>query len=353
MIGSPFRVAVALVAAVLVNMLIASAAWAQDCSGYAGTAVAQSKEYRERSCSGGLAEWWSEVPAYHANWCNSLPAGSPLPAKGTKDREAVLVECRQATPSPAGAAASAGEPGLPQILTVPGQVERCRGLTGDDRDLCMVQLVFGERNPELCAEVPESRCAAIVGATLMERCAELADEERLVCEMAVAKETQSIEACEDASERAGCVALVAAGRGNPDAIFTALEPGPDRDLAISMYAAELRDPALIDLITDNRTRDQALISIVAPIGIGAREVVPSDFCNQLRGGYEDDGGEGEETVAGHCRAAVALTNFAVTRQAAAETDAESEAVEAAVRQITEALARGELSVEELEGLVGR
>lgn len=340
------ELAASLAAASLIGMMAPSVAWAEDCEAYATSAIDQSAEYRELSCSGGLTEWWNETRPYHANWCHSLPADSPLPANGTRDREAVLSACRDA--------ARAAEPGVPRIATLPEQIERCRRLSGDERDLCMVQLVFREENPALCAEIPESRCAAIIGATLMEKCQGLSDDdERLVCETAVANETGAVEACKGASQRPGCVAAIAAKRGSPDVIFTAFEPGPERDFAISMLASELRDPAVVELITDNRAHDKALVSIAAAIGIRNGETLPREYCDRLRGGYDDLDGEGEASIAQYCRVAVAITNFAVTQRNMAETEAEYDGIKDALRAMSEALGRQELSPDQLEELLAR
>lgn len=72
-----------------------SLAQAADCGQYAAVAVAQSQEYKNLGCSGGNPDWWRVDPAYHRNWCVSLPAGSAEPARGTASREAVLQQCRQ------------------------------------------------------------------------------------------------------------------------------------------------------------------------------------------------------------------------------------------------------------------
>ncbi len=83
-----------------IALAIAASLWttgalAQSCDQYAANAVAQTQEYQNLGCSGGSPDWWSVDPAWHRNWCVSLPAGSSEPANGAASREGVLQQCRQ------------------------------------------------------------------------------------------------------------------------------------------------------------------------------------------------------------------------------------------------------------------
>ncbi len=77
----------------------AAAALAVDCAKYGDDAKRQSEEYAALNCEGGQPEWWRVDHEYHARWCRSLPANSPLPALGTAEREAVLKTCREGAPA--------------------------------------------------------------------------------------------------------------------------------------------------------------------------------------------------------------------------------------------------------------
>jgi len=78
------------------------------CDGYAASAVQQTQEYRKLGCAGGDPSWWNDNPAYHRNWCLSLPAGSFAPGNGRAMRDGVLQRCRLAQSRSGGAAASTG-----------------------------------------------------------------------------------------------------------------------------------------------------------------------------------------------------------------------------------------------------
>ncbi|MEX1179716.1 MAG: hypothetical protein WEB63_02735 [Cucumibacter sp.] len=231
---------------------------------------------------------------------------------------------------------------------------RCSGEGGDRRDECLVRLVFKQEDVALCAEIPESRCSAIGGTALMQRCADLPIDQLLICEVAVAQEPGAVEACDVASEPTGCVAAVAANRMDLQNILGHLRDPQARDMAIALNATELRDLRAIDLIEDNHALDLALVAIVSSIGIGLSEVIDPARCNRLRGGYEDAsvGRDEEGAVRRLCGWAVELSNFAVMRQNMAETDQERAAFVSMFRELVGALERGEVTFDELSAPTG-
>lgn len=238
----------------------------------------------------------------------------------------------------------------PRILSIPEQVDRCRALSGDQRDECLVGLVLRHKDVSLCDKIPESRCATIVGSALMQNCADLTGDERLHCEIQVAQQVGSVEACDGAAARTGCITAVAAGRKDPKIIVDNIDDARDRDIAIALYATELRDPSAIDLIEDNHRHDLALVSIVSSIGVGLRQMIDPEYCRRLRGGYDGDGDE--ESVRSLCHAAVGFSNFVQSRRDAAETPAEDDAVVAMVKDLVGAIERGEVNLRDLAGLSG-
>jgi len=241
----------------------------------------------------------------------------------------------------------------PRILTVPELIEGCRSLTGDPRDECLVNLALFEQDAAICQAAPESRCAEILGTILMPRCDRYAGDERFACEIAVAQETASVEACAAALDRNACVGAVASVRDDPQIIVDNIGDAAARDIALATHAAVRRDPAAVDLIADNRQHDLARVYIVSSIGVGLARIIDPSYCDGMRGDYDDDADqEGEDDVRRLCDMAVAFSNLVTARQAVAETAAERNAVATMIQDIVAAMERGEVSVDDLVALAG-
>ena len=239
---------------------------------------------------------------------------------------------------------------IPRIATVPEQVESCRSLSGAERDDCLVYLAIREEDPALCQAAPESKCAEILGTILMQRCSQFSGEERSVCEIAIAQEFATVAVCTAAADPAVCVGAVAAVRSDPQLIVDHVDDPLTRDQMLSTYAADKHDASAVALIEDNRRHDLARTFIVSSIGFGANRIVDSSYCDGMRGGYDDDADqESEQSVRELCDLAVAFSNFATARAAVVETEAEKTALIGMIEDISAAVARGEISADDLIG----
>jgi len=241
-----------------------------------------------------------------------------------------------------------------RIPTAEEQVAQCAVFAGSSRDECVVNLVFTHEDPALCGLAPDSRCAAIVGELMMERCnTRYAGDELLFCEIAVAQETGVVEACTHATEVAGCFAAVAAKRGDPRLIVEHLGDPLARDMALATYAMSEADPSVLELIEDNRRHDLGMAAVVPSIAIGRGERVDPAYCNRLRGGYESsDEGLGAEGTRELCEATVAFSNRAAAMREVAETEAEREAVGEMIAELSAAVERGEIELGDIIALGG-
>jgi hypothetical protein len=247
----------------------------------------------------------------------------------------------------------------PRIPTLDERIAQCRSMTGEQRDQCAVHLAAIFKDPTICARIPESRCAAVLATEMMKECAASSSDpkERLVCQTAVAMKMQSVESCKRASLPYGCIAAIASAKKDPQIILKNIDDPKLRDLAIANYAADARDPNAIELIGDNETYDGARIFIIFSIGYGRDRLIDPSYCNGLRGGYQGEYAEDNETSNRQlCPAFVAESNAAVNIQDAAETEAERDAAAARIRNlnagIQKALERGDVTLAQIAAGLG-
>jgi len=87
----------------------AEAAKRQRCAGYAGLAVAQSKEWFERGCGPTTdRNRWSTNYRGHYGWCMSLPANDSSPEGESRARRGPLSQCRTINPLPGSGGSASG-----------------------------------------------------------------------------------------------------------------------------------------------------------------------------------------------------------------------------------------------------
>lgn len=230
----------------------------------------------------------------------------------------------------------------PRIKALDEQVADCMTRNGDERDICLANLALLHRSPEPCQAAPDGRCGEFVGKVVMGQCqTDHPDEDVSMCEYTAAVWINSPSACKEASNPYGCLGAVAAERGDPQVIIDHIADPATRDMVLTTYAATTGDAGVLDFIEDNERYDLAITYVVSRLGAGEDQRLPSNYCDRLRGGYDDEGVNRDV-----CRGAVVLSNWFVDQLRVAETEAEEERIISELKTFLERMESGDLTLTE-------
>ncbi len=248
------------------------------------------------------------------------------------------------------------EGGPPTVKSLDDQIAKCQMLTGDERDICLANLVLTHDDPAPCQAVPKGRCGELVGTVLMGDCAaRYQGFDLAVCEQAAAERVRVAGVCRAASDPGRCIVAVASETGDPKIIADEFADAAERDRLLAVYASMTGDPSTFDLILDNEVHDGAIILSAYAVASARGEPLNADrYCGRLVGGYGGEYGDSDAVINRDvCGLAVTMTNRMLDRDRMAETELSEEELRRELGNLIERFGNGDTSLNDFmgEGLV--
>lgn len=207
-----------------------------------------------------------------------------------------------------------------------------------------------------------------IGQTVAEgdvsSCESLNNIEAQICYINQAINSNDVGICNQAPIPDACALNLAHELEDPQPILDFKEAGLDRDLLLASYSTMTLDPSAWELIEDNRIHDGAVIQMPAIAYARLKKAPVDDYCENLRGGYEYDPGQGgmlpsDEILSNKnlCETVVAAMNELVhggddcnTRLSGLQPEYEGQDLSGDCKDLVKQVKIGEKRIEEAETL---
>jgi hypothetical protein len=225
-----------------------------------------------------------------------------------------------------GSVAVANEPVAPEVMTEQERIAQCLRTGGVESDACLANMALESMSAAPCHQSADRQgCGDMVSGILAERCGEVSDPVmKANCRSLLMAEFDSARPCDDSPDRNECISVAAAIAGDPDIIERYIPQGRERDEAYGGLVATM--PEVLDRIKDPYIHDGALTYGVSGY-ISGDEPIPDDYCDKLKGGYDDHWQTSDESARDLCQEAVMVAQVVQGAVQSAEVDADLDAIQ--------------------------